>query len=175
MFPSACSLVFKCSVAFGAPRRDLCGVFGSTYLSSFNLSLVTLTFKASGEDREAIPPGDYQFVISGFLGAILSADSIFTLTLIDPCTLSSKVTALWDPQIDPDTYYYNGEMLITLSRPVVTPSFCAVSYSCSVEPALPQNDLCDVNVAGLVGKFDSDDVTYSYSYSDKNLAQPGEY
>ena len=100
--PSTCSLIFKCSVAFGAPRRDLCVIFGATYVSFFNLSSVTLTLRASGEDRESLVPGDYQFVISGFLAALASADSYFTLRLVDPCTQNSKVSALWQPQPVPD-------------------------------------------------------------------------
>ena len=161
---------------FGSPRTDLCALNQGTLSSSFDLVAVALTFSATDQDRSILPPGDYTFVISSFVGALVSADSNFTLKLVDPCSKPDMVSAIWDQQVNPDTYYYRGESRIfTLVKPVITPLFCEVIYTCNMDPGSPRTDLCLIAEEGLSGIFDPDAVTYANSVAGIGLAPPGEY
>lgn len=161
---------------FGSPRTDLCSVNVGTVSSSFNLETVALNFSAKDQDRILLPPGDYTFVISAFVGAIESADSTFTVKVVDPCSKSELVTTVWDKQIEPDAYYYRGEIKVfTLAKPVITPIFCEVVYTCDMDPTSPRTDLCLFTTDGLSGSFDPDEMTYTYSAAGIDLTPPGEY
>ena len=54
------------------------------------------TLSVSDEDRESVPPADYNFIITATVGdGAVSADLKFTLQLIDPCSVASMVSLTW--------------------------------------------------------------------------------
>lgn len=90
--------------------------------------------------------GDYTFIITGTIIPTVTADSVFTLSIRDPCAEVNQVTLNWAAQTNPNIYFYTGLYeQITLVKPIVTPNDCPMTYSCVIGPNSPRTDLCQIN------------------------------
>ena len=64
--------------------------------AEFDTMTKIFTLSVSNEDRESVPPGYYNFVITASIGDdTASVDLRFNLQLIDPCYVSSMVSVTW--------------------------------------------------------------------------------
>ena len=96
VFPELCIVAYKCSMDEDSPRLDLCSVTEGTLSAEFDNMTRIFTLSVSNEDRESVPPGHYNFIITASIGdGTASVDLRFTLQLIDPCYVSSMVSVTW--------------------------------------------------------------------------------
>ena len=68
VMPEFCTVVYKCSLNEDSPRSDLCSVTEGTLSAEFDNMTRIFTLSVSNEDRESVPPGYYNFIITASIG-----------------------------------------------------------------------------------------------------------
>ena len=172
--PSFCQITYSCSLAAGSPRTDLCDL--STTGASGLFDPVTGGFVFSTTDPAVVPFGVYSFVITASVGSgAKSADSTFQLEMKDPCVDAAKVSLVTQSQTNGDYFYDGSDYTFVLNPPTVTPSFCEVTYTCSLTADSPRTDLCNLSAAGASGIFDAATGGYVFSANDRDVVPTGIY
>ena len=78
-------------------------------------------------------------------------------------------------QTNGDYFYDGSDYTFVLNPPTVTPSFCQITYSCTMAAGSPRTDLCDLSTTGVSAVFDSVTGGYVFSTDDPDEIPSGIY
>lgn len=100
-------------------------------------------------DNQDLIGTDDEIRIGAKLGDYYFPNIKFPIEYHDPCLDSDLVKIISYMQLDSVYYYDDAVLVYELRPPAVLPSFCQVSYTCSLDQISSMNDLCNYSSGNL--------------------------
>ena len=165
-----CPVVYSCEKISGPTTLlDMCNFVNNQGAGIFDSHTGNYNFHTT--DYQGFPPGIYVLRISGRAGSPYSDPAaVHTKIELDSCA-TAKVITSYQP-ITVFEYFYSGAVEFSVAPFTTNPPNCHLNYGCSSTSGL---EFC--NFQNLLGyaNFDSQELAYAFSTTDRQMYPPGSY